>query len=622
MPTRSSILRPLALLPLAVLLSGCALTSNPVVATAIKGLSIHGNVHGGQQPVVGSHVYLFAADTLAYGNPSNSLLSSASTGYADTVGAYVPTDASGSWDISGDYACTPGTQVYLYALGGDAGAGPNSAVGLMAVLGNCPSSGNFATAVPYISINEISTVAAAYAMAPFALDATDVASSGSTLALTGIANAFANASNLADLPSGSALATTPQGNATVPTSTINTLANVLAACINSTGASDPNCLTLLGDATSDGTLSGTAPTDTATAMINIARNPGANMSDLYNLPSPTSPFAPTLAPQPNDFTIALTYTDPSLNAPGSVTFDAAGNAWIANFGNNSVTLLSSLGVPLSNSPMFNNGLSNPSQIAIDQSGNAWVANAGAAAVSEFDLNGNALGSLSTGSSNTSGAIAVDPSGNVWAASSSSNELSLLTMSGTPALSQFTTNLDSPDFVAFDASGNAWVANQLASNVAIFDNSGNPLSNSPIGGNGIDSPTAVSIDNFGNGWVGNFASNSISVFDMNGNEMASSPFTGGGVSQPLAIAFDGLGNVWVANDTGGVTAMTGSGTPLVGSPFNLAGISQSRFLAVDGSGSVWVANQGANTVVQLIGSAAPAVTPIAYAVTTGTIGTRP
>jgi hypothetical protein len=85
--------------------------------------------------------------------------------------------------------------------------------------------------VPVIWVNEVSTIAAAYAMAGFATDTTHVFSSGNSLARTGIENAFANAANLAGIFSGAALATTPAGNGTVPQSTINTLADILGACI-------------------------------------------------------------------------------------------------------------------------------------------------------------------------------------------------------------------------------------------------------------------------------------------------------------------------------------------------------------------------------------------------------
>jgi hypothetical protein len=53
-------------------------------------------------------------------------------------------------------------------------------------------------------------------MAGFATDATHVSSSGTTLAQTGIANAFANAASLANLSTGTALTAPPAGNGNVP----------------------------------------------------------------------------------------------------------------------------------------------------------------------------------------------------------------------------------------------------------------------------------------------------------------------------------------------------------------------------------------------------------------------
>src|SRR5271170_569594 len=117
-------------------------------------------------------------------------------------------------------------------------------------------------------------------MAGFATDATHVSSSGTPLAQTGIANAFANATNLADITTGAALTTTPSGSGTnvpngsiVPEAEVNTLANILASCVNSTGPASSTCGTLFSNAMSGGT-SGSTPDDTATAAINIAHNPG------------------------------------------------------------------------------------------------------------------------------------------------------------------------------------------------------------------------------------------------------------------------------------------------------------------------------------------------------------
>jgi hypothetical protein len=233
------------------LLTGCALqqTASSKPEPAVK---LSGSVHGGQQPIVGAHVYLFAANTTGYGQPSVSLLNAASTSTSDSLGAYVVTDSNGAFTITDDYACTPNTQVYLYALGGNPGAGVNSAAAVLAALGNCPSSGSLLASIPFIQVNEVTTIAAAYAMAGFATDATHVSSSSTPLAQTGIANAFANATNLADISTGAALTTTPAGNGAVPQTEINTLADIVASCINSTGPASTPCSTLLSTALGSG----------------------------------------------------------------------------------------------------------------------------------------------------------------------------------------------------------------------------------------------------------------------------------------------------------------------------------------------------------------------------------
>jgi hypothetical protein len=48
------------------LLTGCSLqqTASPKPKPAVK---LSGSVHGGQQPIVGAHVYLFAANNTGYG---------------------------------------------------------------------------------------------------------------------------------------------------------------------------------------------------------------------------------------------------------------------------------------------------------------------------------------------------------------------------------------------------------------------------------------------------------------------------------------------------------------------------------------------------------------------------
>jgi hypothetical protein len=344
-------------------------------ATSSAGAKLTGTVHGGQQPITGAHVYLFAANagvftpnTNGYGNASLSLLTSASNTTLDSSGGatngdyYVTTDSSGNFAISGDYTCAAGQQVYLYSLGGNPGSGTNAVASLMAVLGNCPTAGNFTAATPYIVVNEVSTIAAAYAVAGFATDPTHLSGSGTTLALTGIANAFANAANLGTLSTGVALATTPSGYGTVPRAEINTLADMLAACINSTGAitgpTNPTTCYTLFNGTLSGGSTGAIPNDTASAAINIAHNPGISDSingpTLYGLITDSAPFQPT-----NPYSSAVAYVMPivygGVAAPRGIAIDGSGNVWMTGSIFSNVFELSSSGAILSGSSGYTGG---------------------------------------------------------------------------------------------------------------------------------------------------------------------------------------------------------------------------------------------------------------------------
>src|ERR1700690_4123191 len=104
-------------------LSGCSFM--PVETTStnspVPGAAMQGRVHGGQQPIVGAHVYLYAANNTGYGNASVSLVTSATGNPADGSGNYyVITDANGDFGITGDYTCpSSASQVYLYSIGGN-----------------------------------------------------------------------------------------------------------------------------------------------------------------------------------------------------------------------------------------------------------------------------------------------------------------------------------------------------------------------------------------------------------------------------------------------------------------------------------------------------------------------
>jgi len=533
-------------------------------------------------------------------NESSSLLQSGAGTTLDTSGGatngdyYVTTSVAtgtgscplgGCFSITGDYGCTAGTQVYLYSLGGSQGGVTNPVAGLLAALGNCPSGGSFATETPFVVVNEVSTIAAAYAFAGFASDALHVSSSGTVpLAQTGIANAFANAANLAGISTGAALATTPAGNGTVPQTTINTLANILAACVNSNGASSgptspTACYTLFHDAQSGGS-SGTLPGDTATAAINMAHNPGTNIMALYALSTASPPFAPALSAKPNDFTIALNFTGGGLSSPIGIAIDGSGNAWVANDGNSSVTELTSLGASFANSPYTGGGLYYPDAIAIDGPGHVWVANDESAAgvnggngsVTELSSSGTPTsGSPYTGGGlNGPAGLAIDGSGNAWVSDSGTDAVSEFNSGGTAQSGPggyMGGGLSVPYGIAIDGSGDGWVANNSGGTLSKFNSAGTAISTSSgYTGGGLNAPKDLAIDSAGNVWVANNGNSTISKFNNTGTAIStSSGYSGGGLNAPIVIGIDGAGNVWAANQsTSSVSEFNSTGTAITGS----------------------------------------------------------
>jgi len=637
MRSTRALLSNLVVLGLTLLAAGCGIVP-PQPASAVAGPALHGKAFGGQQPVSGSRVYLLGANSTGYAQPSVSLLDPAITLQPpDSIGSFVTTDSNGIFSIGGDYVCTSGQQVYLYASGGDPGSGPNPSIGLMAVLGDC-TAGTFAAQYPFVQINEATTIAAAYALSGFATDAIHISSSGTPLALTAIANAFQNAANLASIITGQALDTTPNGTGTVPQATLNTLANILAACVNTdgtiTGPTQPTpCYTLLNSALSAG-LSGTPPSDTATAAINIAHHPAANVGALFALPTPTAPFSPALNTQPNDFTIALTFAQ---TGGRNIAIDASGDIWVSQ--PTGILELDPSGTLLSPDTGYTGGgtdagaTGSPSDglggIAIDLSGNVWAANRLGNTIVELSSAGTPL-SPSTGYTGGGlygpGAVSIDGLGNVWVTNVGSS-ISELSSSGTPLSPDpagFTGGgLLTPIGIAVDSADRIWVAGSFG--LSKFNNNGTPITNvNPYTGGGLSAPSAVAIDGSNDAWaVNRFTGNTVSELANNGNAISGAHgYPAGNGSYP-SIAIDGAGAVWTLNATS-VNVISKLGAAISPSPgYTVESLTNPVSLAIDGSGNVWAVNGSPNyAVVELVGAATPVVTPIAAGVANHTLATRP
>ena len=558
-------------------LSGCSgitsfVPSGTPVASSLG--AIRGSIHGGEEPIVGSHVYLYAATTGGYGGASRSLLTAVPGETAsDGTNYYTTTAADGSFSLTGEYSCTPGTQVYVYAVGGNPGAGINSAAGEMAILGQCPESRTLADAVPYVTVNELSTIAAAYSFASFAVDPTDVSASASLQARSNLANAFLNATNLVDLASGTVLTTTPNGShGVVPGSEINTLANVLAACVNSSSATSSTCTTLFANTPAVGT--GTLPTDTAAAAINIAHNPGTNVGTLFNLTVPDAPFQPQLARVPNDWTVALTFSGGGLAPNPSLAVDAYGDVWAGSPTAPVLAEFSSTGYPVSGATGFATPLSCPSfpasasaagvepaSIAIDVENNVYslgvptnAADFGGGLHSylvESDSSGdviqNCVQIANNGPAVTPTTLAIDPNGYVYYGIGFYSALLKQTFAGaeygfgngTPYTAFDQENSSSSYAVALDRNLNAWIADQGTNEVSQLVRTGSSYAvqndttgyGAPVTGNGISNPGSIAIDSLGNAWIADFGGNGISEFN---SSRAAVNFIGGGpIRQPSA-----------------------------------------------------------------------------------------
>ncbi len=618
----------------ALVLSGCggnaAFNTLPTPGST-QGAKITGRVHGGQSPIQGAHVYLLAVNNTGYGGPgiassgtnqSASLLTSG-TG-SDSLGFYVTTDANGDFSISNDYSCPSAyAYPYLYSVGGNSGAGDNSAITLVGPVSGCNSS-------QYVIVNEVSTVVVAYAFAGFASSPLNVSSSNTTLAATGLENASNTITNLMNPMTGTAYAATPATNGTVPQAEIDTLANILAGCVNSSGSGSTACLTLFSNAMNGST----APTDTATAALNIAHNPGANVSTLFGLATASAPFQPSLpTPAPNDFTIAVGYSGAGLNSPVPIAIDAAGNVWVGNTatGVNSVSEFSPVGAPITGSPFSGGGIVDPYSIAIDKSGNVWTGNVTPNSLSELENNGTPVSTsagYTLGGLNAPYDIAFDKLGHAWVVNNVGSSLSEFSSTGTPITGspgdQGGGISNDPVSLAIDASGNIWVTDSITLGaLSEFNSSGMAVSGSSGDtGGGLNDPWGIAIDGSGNVWAVNSGTgaNTISKFGSSGSAITgSSGYSGGGLDIPEGIAIDGAGNVWVVNratnatsppyPNSSVSEFNSSGTAISPSTGYQAGLNLALRIAVDGSGNVWVTNASLNTVTEFVGAGAPVVTPI-------------
>jgi GDSL-like Lipase/Acylhydrolase family len=305
-----------------------------------------GNVSGGQQPISGSLIQLYAVGTTGDQSPATALLATAVTTSDGSGAANANANAgnannslpAGSFTITGDYTCpTQSAQVYLVSTGGNAGlsAGSNNLqIALLAALGQCGS----LTPSTHIYVDELTTVASIAPVFNF-MGSYSALGSGSADAAQFVAD-LGEVPEYTDLTGGTVPGPALPSGYYASSYEIRTLGNVLAACIDSTGG-------VAGDATACGQLfhlatppGGVAPTNTVQAVIDILANPTANVASIYKLTAPISPFQPALPKAPASWNLPITLLPTTFSASLNSTSDFIGasiiNYWPMPVHNNGI----------------------------------------------------------------------------------------------------------------------------------------------------------------------------------------------------------------------------------------------------------------------------------------------
>jgi DNA-binding beta-propeller fold protein YncE len=574
---------------------------------------IEGRVQGGGKAIAEAMVTLWATGP------------SAARKLAETQ-----TKDDGSFALPLESSKTNGDVLYLIAQGGKPNAGAtheaNPAIVLMTTLGTTPPK--------LVTINELTTVASVWTGAQF-LKGTSFA--GNAL---GLRIAAGNVPNLVDIETGGLgpVIQDPLNSSQTPTlATFNTLGDLLAACITRSDACDK----LFAAATPPGE---TTPTDTLSAMQNIARYPWHQPKKIFTLldgfyPLAAGqrwravPFIPYLNFDPPAWTLSLVYTGGGLNSLGGIAIDGEGNMWADdNFlvGAQS-TLYGQFGGGLSKvapngrplSPMTfgyrGGGIDGPGfGIAISADDKVWATSLIGKNISVFDRKTGRPLSPETGY-NFDGqlgamqGIIVTPSGDVWALDNDNDQIVYLPK-GDAAKGRIlgrtvdgksvdgTLQVKGPFHLAVDQQDRIWVTNSGSNTVTRF-----PASD-PGKAEQIKvgfAPRAVAIDSLGNAWVANTVGHPGTREKL---ALLEEKFKAKIENRDGSMSKDDLAiKMWIdlfelleKYPGGDVSMVRPDGTVLP--PFDGGkSIIGPWGIAIDGNDHVWVANAMGHSVIQLCGA---------------------
>jgi sugar lactone lactonase YvrE len=263
---------------------------------------------------------------------------------------------------------------------------------------------------------------------------------------------------------------------------------------------------------------------------------------------------------------APTILGSGFNTPGGVAVDAAGNVYVADYGNRSVKELVAVGGSIPSSPTIRtlgSGFFTPFGVAVDGAGNIYVADLLSNLVYEIEAVGGSIPSSPTIRTLGSGfslprGVAVDGAGNVYVSGGSNHAVyELVAVGGSvpatnPTILTLGSGFSTPAGVAVDGAGNVYVADLDNSAVTELVAVGGsiPATNPTILtlGGGFSAPEGVAVDGAGNVYVAVQGNGAVyELVAVGGSIPATNPTIltlASGFNDPAAVAVDGAGNVYV------------------------------------------------------------------------------
>jgi len=234
-----------------------------------------------------------------------------------------------------------------------------------------------------------------------------------------------------------------------------------------------------------------------------------------------------------------------LSAPRGLSIDAAGNAYVADTGNNRVVKLSA-GDRVQTTVGFT-GLSHPQDVAVDAAGNVYASDSGNSRVVKLPAGGGPQVTLPFVGLTAPDGIAVDGAGAVYAVqpvvlgASPPYVGRVLKLAGSTQV-ELAVGLRSPAGMDVGSDGTVYVAETYFNRIRVIPPSG-PLGS--IESSNFSTPVDVAVNSTGALYVASKFNNQIVQIPVGGGNGTVVPFRN--LSNPLGVAVQGTTDVW-ASDT--------------------------------------------------------------------------